>query len=140
MADQPQYPGTLTVINGNGAVAHVMSHVCGGVIGYPITPSTEISELYEAARASRPDCDEVILWNERGELTEAITANVVLDVDGEWVTPPVTSGLLAGTFRNWLLAAGQIREHILTPADLRAARRIALINSVRKWQAGVLVA
>lgn len=51
MADQPQYPGTLTVINGNGAVAHVMSHVCGGVIGYPITPSTEISELYEAARA-----------------------------------------------------------------------------------------
>ena len=97
-------------------------------------------ELYEAARASRPDCDEVILWNERGELTEAITANVVLDVDGEWVTPPVTSGLLAGTFRNWLLAAGQIRERILTPADLRAARRIALINSVRKWQAAVLVA
>jgi pyruvate-ferredoxin/flavodoxin oxidoreductase len=28
-----------------------MRHVCGGVIGYPITPSTEISELYEAARA-----------------------------------------------------------------------------------------
>jgi para-aminobenzoate synthetase/4-amino-4-deoxychorismate lyase len=97
-------------------------------------------ELYAAARASRPDCDEVILWNERGELTEAITANVVLDVDGEWVTPPVTSGLLAGTFRNWLLATGQIRERILTPADLRAARRIALINSVRKWQAAVLVA
>ncbi|MGM0384946.1 MAG: 2-oxoacid:acceptor oxidoreductase family protein [Actinomycetota bacterium] len=48
---QPQYPGTPDVIHGNGAVAHVMRHVCGGVIGYPITPSTEISELYEAARA-----------------------------------------------------------------------------------------
>ncbi|HEY5716500.1 MAG TPA: 2-oxoacid:acceptor oxidoreductase family protein, partial [Psychromonas sp.] len=47
----PQYPGTATVIHGNGAVAHVMDHVCGGVIGYPITPSTEISELYEAFRA-----------------------------------------------------------------------------------------
>ena len=46
-----RYPGTPTVINGNGAVAHVMKHVCGGVIGYPITPSTEISEIYEAARA-----------------------------------------------------------------------------------------
>jgi para-aminobenzoate synthetase/4-amino-4-deoxychorismate lyase len=92
-------------------------------------------ELYAAARASRPDCDEVILWNERGELTEASTANLVLDMDGEWVTPPVTSGLLAGTFRHWLLATGQIRERVLTPADLRAARRIALINSVRKWQA-----
>ncbi|MCJ7826706.1 MAG: pyruvate-flavodoxin oxidoreductase, partial [Demequinaceae bacterium] len=48
---QPRYPGIETVINGNGAVADVMKHVCDGVIGYPITPSTEISELFEAARA-----------------------------------------------------------------------------------------
>ncbi len=46
------YPGIPTVINGNGAVAHVMSHVCGGGIGYPITPSTEISEIYEEFRAN----------------------------------------------------------------------------------------
>ncbi|OZB47020.1 MAG: hypothetical protein B7X40_10155, partial [Cellulomonas sp. 14-74-6] len=45
------FPGIPDVINGNGAVAHVMKHVCGGVIGYPITPSTEISETFEAARA-----------------------------------------------------------------------------------------
>ncbi|MEI2778495.1 MAG: 2-oxoacid:acceptor oxidoreductase family protein [Tetrasphaera sp.] len=50
-ANNPTYPGLPSVINGNAAVAHVMSHVCGGVIGYPITPSTEISELYEATRA-----------------------------------------------------------------------------------------
>ena len=48
---QPKYPGLPDVINGNGAVAHVMKHVCGGVIGYPITPSTEISEIFEAGRA-----------------------------------------------------------------------------------------
>lgn len=47
-----KYPGIPSVINGNGAVAHVMQHVCGGVIGYPITPSTEIAELFEAARAA----------------------------------------------------------------------------------------
>ena len=46
-----KYPGLPQVIHGNGAVAHVMSHVCGGVIGYPITPSTEIAEIYEAFRA-----------------------------------------------------------------------------------------
>lgn len=46
-----KYPGIKTVIHGNGAVAHVMGHVCGGVIGYPITPSTEISEMFEAFRA-----------------------------------------------------------------------------------------
>ncbi len=46
-----KYPGRPTVINGNAAVAAVRAHVCGGVIGYPITPSTEISEIYEAFRA-----------------------------------------------------------------------------------------
>ncbi len=50
-AAKPQYPGLETVINGNGAVAQVMKNVCDGVIGYPITPSTEISELFEEARA-----------------------------------------------------------------------------------------
>lgn len=48
----PAFPGIPTVIHGNGAIAQVMGQVCGGVIGYPITPSTEISEIYEAFRAS----------------------------------------------------------------------------------------
>ena len=47
-----KYPGIPIVIHGNGAVAQVMGHVCGGVIGYPITPSTEISEIYEAFRSA----------------------------------------------------------------------------------------
>lgn len=46
-----RFPGIPGVIHGNGAVAEVMGHVCGGVIGYPITPSTEISEIFEAFRA-----------------------------------------------------------------------------------------
>ncbi|TCL03383.1 2-oxoacid:acceptor oxidoreductase family protein [Sodalis ligni] len=46
-----KYPGIPSVIHGNGAVAYIMNHVCGGVIGYPITPSTEIAEIFEAARA-----------------------------------------------------------------------------------------
>ncbi len=50
-SETAMYPGLPQVIHGNGAVAHVMRHVCGGVIGYPITPSTEIAEIYEAYRA-----------------------------------------------------------------------------------------
>ncbi len=46
-----KYPGIPSVIHGNGAVAYIMNRVCGGVIGYPITPSTEIAEIFEAARA-----------------------------------------------------------------------------------------
>jgi len=96
-------------------------------------------QIYEAARATRPDCDEVLLWNERGELTEASTANVVLELGGERVTPPVTCGLLPGTFRGWLLAHGRLRERILTETDLRAASRIYLINAVRCWREAIFV-
>ena len=51
LSEYGKYPGIEAVIHGNGAIAHVMGHVCGGVIGFPITPSTEISELFEAWRA-----------------------------------------------------------------------------------------
>jgi para-aminobenzoate synthetase/4-amino-4-deoxychorismate lyase len=97
-------------------------------------------QIYEAARATRPDCDEALLWNERGELTEACTANVVLQLGGERVTPPVACGLLPGTFRGWLLAHGYLRERILTETDVRAAQRIYLINAVRRWREAVLIA
>lgn len=50
-AKKVKYPGIPNVIHGNGAVAYIMNQVCGGVIGYPITPSTEIAEIYEAFRA-----------------------------------------------------------------------------------------
>ena len=96
-------------------------------------------DAYDAARASRPDCDEVILWNERGELTEATTSNVVLEVDGGLWTPPISAGLLAGTLRARLLAAGEIAERTLTPADLARAERVWLINSVRGWRVGKLL-
>jgi len=50
-SNKMKYPGIPSVIHGNGAVAHVMNQVCGGVIGFPITPSTEIAEIFEAVRA-----------------------------------------------------------------------------------------
>ena len=37
-----------------------------------------------------------MLWNERGEITESCTANVVIDLNGERITPPLDCGLLAG--------------------------------------------
>jgi para-aminobenzoate synthetase/4-amino-4-deoxychorismate lyase len=89
--------------------------------------------IYDAARAARPGCDDVILWNERGEITESCTANVVIDLDGALVTPPIECGVLGGTFRAWLLDQGQIAERVITVKMLRSARLIYLINSVRKW-------
>ena len=91
-------------------------------------------EVYERALAGRPGCDEVILWNEQGEATEATIANLVVrDAAGLW-TPPVESGLLGGTFRAELLERGAIRERRITVAELRAARGLWLVSSVRGWR------
>ncbi|MEM9405585.1 MAG: aminodeoxychorismate synthase component I, partial [Acidobacteriota bacterium] len=96
-------------------------------------------DVYEGARAAHPDVDEVLLWNRSGEVCEGCIANVVVEWEGERVTPPVECGLLAGTFRGWLLERGDVRERIVTKDMLRAAERFYLVNSVRRWQSAVLV-
>lgn len=93
-------------------------------------------EVYEKALAG-VDSDDVILWNERGELTETCTANLALKIDGEWLTPAVNSGLLAGVYRGWLLERGEMREAVLRLEDLQRAEALAVLNSVRRWRLAV---
>ena len=100
---------------------------------------TTYREMYNAAKVSRPDCDEVLLWNERGEITEAGSSNIVVKLDGQWLTPPVEAGLLAGTYREWLLRNGRIQIRTITRHDLQNAEEIALINSVRRWRKAILI-
>ena len=77
--------------------------------------------------------DDVIFWNERGEVTESSIANLVVSIDGELFTPPVECGLLPGVFRNHLLAQGKIKERVITIEEFQNAPEFFLINSVRKW-------
>jgi len=89
--------------------------------------------VYDEALAARPGAEDVILWNERDELTETCAANIVLDIDGRRLTPPLSAGLLPGTFRCHLLERGEIEEAALTLEDLRRARGMHMVNSVRRW-------
>jgi para-aminobenzoate synthetase/4-amino-4-deoxychorismate lyase len=90
-------------------------------------------DCYDAARRARPDADEVLLWNERGEVTEATVANLVAELDGVRVTPPIGCGLLAGTLRAELLEDGTLHERVLTRDEVTRATRLWLINSLRGW-------
>jgi len=91
-------------------------------------------QVYDKARAAFPNDDDVLLWNERREITESCTANVVVELDGERVTPPVLCGLLPGTFRAWLLDRQEVREQVIPLEALKRCQGIYLINSVRKWR------
>jgi para-aminobenzoate synthetase / 4-amino-4-deoxychorismate lyase len=82
---------------------------------------------------SAPGFDDILLFNENEELTEFTIGNLVVEIQGKLLTPPVSCGLLAGTFRGHLLESGQISERIIHRGELKNCKRIYLVNSVRKW-------
>ncbi len=84
------------------------------------------------------DFDDVLLFNQHGEITECCIANLVIDLNGKQYTPPVTCGLLNGTYRQYLLDKGVLTERVITRADLEKADACYLINSVRKmWSVDI---
>jgi para-aminobenzoate synthetase / 4-amino-4-deoxychorismate lyase len=91
-------------------------------------------EVYVKALASVPGCDDVILWNHRGEVTESSIANVVVEIQNDLYTPPVECGLLGGVFREHLLSEGKIREKVITKNELMTAQHVFLVNSLRLWR------
>ena len=109
-----------------------------GLATHPVDPDnpflyhkTTRRDVYERALASAPACDDVLLWNPDGFLTETSIANIVVDIDGERCTPPVSCGLLGGTYRQWLLDRGEVRERKIHVDELPRIRGLSLVNSVR---------
>ncbi|TNE59641.1 MAG: aminodeoxychorismate synthase component I [Alphaproteobacteria bacterium] len=90
--------------------------------------------VYDRALASvQADgpCDEVLLFNEKGFLTEGSRTNLFLKINGQLLTPPLRQGVLDGTLRRELLETGKAKEQDLTPKDLEGAEAIYFGNSVR---------
>ena len=90
-------------------------------------------------RAHQQGLDEVVLLNERGEVSECTSANIfAVDAGGGRVwTPPLASGCLAGVTRAVLLeevrvAGISIGEKILRPEDLTAADEIFVTSTTRE--------
>ena len=109
-----------------------------GVAAEPIDPEnpflyhkTTRREVYERALHSVAGCDDVLLWNPDGYITETSIANVVVDIGGERITPALSCGLLGGTYRQWLLDRGEVREGKIHMDELSLVRGLYLINSVR---------
>ena len=123
-----------------------------GKIETQVTPMELLTEMKPVVLATEPvnssdrflfhkttrrrSGDDVIFWNERGEITESSIANIVVPIDGQLFTPPIECGLLPGVFRNHLLAEGKIKERVITIEEFQNAPEFFLINSVRKWSRG----
>jgi para-aminobenzoate synthetase/4-amino-4-deoxychorismate lyase len=89
--------------------------------------------VYEKHCAAAGDVFDVLLYNEQAAITEFTRGNVVLELDGQRVTPTQDCGLLAGVFRGELLEQGEISERVIARSELAHATRVWFINSVREW-------
>lgn len=86
----------------------------------------------ELAAARKRGLDDVLFFNQRGELTEGTIHNVFVVKRGAWRTPPVACGLLPGVFRDHILKTRKnAREEVLRLQELKNADAIYLCNSVR---------
>ena len=90
-------------------------------------------QVYDAARQGHPAADDVVLWTRSGEITESTIANVVVELDGTLYTPPASSALLPGIFREELVRSGRVRERTILKQEAVSASRFWLVNSLREW-------
>ncbi len=103
---------------------------------------TSVRARYDAAwrAAEAQGAFDALFFNERGELTEGGRSNVFVRVGGQWITPPLSCGLLPGVTRAVILQAPawQAVEGIVTRAMLEEAEGIMVCNALRGPMLAVL--
>ena len=81
--------------------------------------------------------DDALLLNEKGQMAECTSANVFLVREGRVLTPPLSSGCLAGITREILFevapkAGIELREQDLTLDDLSSAEEVFISSTTRE--------
>ncbi len=95
--------------------------------------------VYERARSVHSLADDVLLINERAEVVETTTANLLYRIGAEWFTPPLASGGLPGIGRELLLELGEVRERVLPVTELTSCAELAVVNSLRGRRTAVIL-
>ena len=138
-SDRGGGPGTLLVASSPGTVwpETVRVHLCewtrnerGALTGLKTTSYAENVRALEAAH--RRGASEALLANTQGRLCEGTGTNVFLVVDGVLVTPPLSSGCLAGITRELVLELAEVVERDVDPGEFAVASEAFLTSSTRE--------
>lgn len=105
----------------------------------PIEPSlftahkTTQRTQYNEVRGSIPLEVEILLQNEKGEISEGCITTPYFWRGGRWVTPPADAGGNLGTTRRWALEQGLAVEETVMAKDVNVGEKIWVSNGVRAW-------
>lgn len=87
-----------------------------------------------------PLVEDFLYWNDKGQVTETSIANIAIKINKKLYTPPISCGLLPGTYREHLIKSGFLHERIIWKDELDQDSELYLLNSVRKlWQAKLIL-
>jgi para-aminobenzoate synthetase/4-amino-4-deoxychorismate lyase len=86
----------------------------------------------EFAEALEGGYDDVLFRNEKDEVTEGAVSNVFVETEGKLYTPPVSSGLLPGIYRQHILQqTSGVTEKVLSVDDVLRAGSVFICNAIR---------
>lgn len=94
---------------------------------------TNLREIYdrEGKRSREAGHLDILFLNEKKEITEGSISNIFVKIGDSYFTPPISSGLLPGIFRNRLLKRKGFYEKTLSLDDLFRSNSVFLCNSLR---------
>jgi branched-chain amino acid aminotransferase len=92
-------------------------------------PYDERFEILELAKDE--GFDDSILFNRRNEVTETAISNLVMRIAGQWVTPPITSGLLPGVLRAIAIEECGVKVRPVHISEIAEVQSAFLLSSLR---------
>jgi branched-subunit amino acid aminotransferase/4-amino-4-deoxychorismate lyase len=72
-----------------------------------------------------------ILFNEKNEITETAVANLAFRINSEWVTPPISSGILPGVVRAIAIEECGVRVRTIHISEIPDVESGFLLSSLR---------
>jgi branched-subunit amino acid aminotransferase/4-amino-4-deoxychorismate lyase len=85
--------------------------------------------ILEAARDE--GFTDSLIFNEKNEMTETSISNIAVHIDDEWVTPPITSGILPGVVRAIAIEECGVKVRPIHISEIPEISEALLLSSLR---------
>jgi hypothetical protein len=83
------------------------------------------------AKATEQGVDEFICVDELGRVTEGAVSNIALRIGGQWITPPITSGILPGVIRALAIERCDFLVREISEKDLMSCNAAIAMSSLK---------
>ena len=101
------------------------------VHGQPVKsyPYSHRLEIFEAV--NQLGADEALVCNDKNKVCEGAVTNLLLRIDGKWVTPPISDGVLPGVMRALVIEYCGVSVRSVDKTEIPLVQSAFLLSSLR---------